>query len=320
MQAPAFWQQGGPLAALLAPAGHLYALAGRLRRALTRPARTACPVICVGNLTAGGSGKTPTALALAERLAALGRRPVFLTRGYGGLERGPLLVDPAGHDAAAVGDEPLLLAALAPTVVARDRAAGARLAATLGDVIVMDDGFQNPRLAKDLSLLVFDGGAGLGNGRCIPAGPLREGLAEGLARAQACVLIGKDATGLAGRLGALPLLRASLEPEARNLAGRPVLAFAGIGRPEKFFATLRGLGAELVAARGFPDHHAYRPAELAALRAEAAAAGAALVTTSKDLARLPADERRDVTALAVRLVFADRDALDRLLRGALRRG
>jgi tetraacyldisaccharide 4'-kinase len=320
MQAPAFWRQGGPLAALLAPAGRLYALAGRLRRALVRPARAACPVICVGNLTAGGSGKTPTALALAERLVALGRRPVFLTRGYGGRERGPLRVDPARHDALAVGDEPLLLAARAPTVVARDRAAGARLAATLGDVIVMDDGFQNPGLAKDLALLVFDGGAGLGNGRCIPAGPLREGLAEGLARAQGCVLIGADATGLAARLSALPLLRASLEPAARDLAGRRVLAFAGIGRPEKLFATLRDLGAELVATRGFPDHHPYGAAELAALRAEAAAAGAVLVTTAKDLARLPPAERQGVTALAVRLVFADRDALDRLLRGALRRG
>jgi len=320
MQAPGFWRRGGMPAVLLAPAGALYALAGRLSRRLARPARAACPVICVGNLLAGGTGKTPAALALAERLGALGRRPVFLTRGYGGVARGPLLVDPARHGAREVGDEPLLLAAAAPTVVARDRAAGAVLAAAQGDVIVMDDGFQNPRLAKDLSLLVFDGGVGLGNGRCIPAGPLREGLAAGLARADACLLIGEDATGLAPRLAGRPLLRAGLEPLDRALAGRRVLAFAGIGRPEKFFATLRALGAELAACRGFPDHHVYRPAELAALRAEAAAAGARLVTTEKDLARLPPAERRDVTALAVRLVFADRDALDRLLQGALARG
>ncbi len=320
MQAPAFWQRGGPLATLLAPLGAGYSLAGRLRRRGVTPARAACPVICVGNLLAGGTGKTPTALALAERLAALGRRPVFLSRGYGGREAGPLLVDPARHDAAAVGDEPLLLAAAWPTVVSRDRVAGARLAAGQGDVIVMDDGFQNPTLAKDFSLLVFDGGQGLGNGRCIPAGPLRESLSEGMARAQATLLIGADDTGLAPRLAGLPLLRAELRPESSDLAGQRLLAFAGIGRPEKFFATLRQAGATLLAAQAFPDHHVFRPAELQALRHRAAAAGARLITTSKDLARLPPAARGDIAALAVRLVFADRDALDRLLQGALARG
>lgn len=319
MRAPRFWQAGGPLAALLSPLGQLYAVLGRRRRRAA-PWRAPCPVICVGNLSAGGSGKTPTALALAERLTALGRRPVFLTRGYGGRERGPLLVEPGRHDAAAVGDEPLLLAAAAPTVVARDRAAGAALAARQGDVIVMDDGFQNPALHKDLSLLVFDGGQGIGNGRCLPAGPLREGLAEGLARADACLLIGQDATGLAPLLAGRPLLRASLDPQGSELKGQRVLAFAGIGRPEKFFESLRALGAELAGTRGFGDHHRYRAAEIAALRAEAARAGARLVTTAKDLARLPPDLRQGIAVLAVRLVFADRDALDALLKGVLTRG
>lgn len=319
MRAPRFWQAGGPLAALLAPLGRLYAALGRRRRQAV-PWRAPCPVICVGNLSAGGSGKTPTALALAERLTALGRRPVFLTRGYGGRERGPLLVEPARHDAAAVGDEPLLLAAAAPTVVARDRAAGAALAARQGDVIVMDDGFQNPALHKNLSLLVFDGGQGIGNGRCLPAGPLREGLAEGLARADACLLIGEDATGLAPRLAGRPLLRASLEPQGSELKGQRVLAFAGIGRPEKFFESLRALGAGLAGTRSFGDHHPYRAAEIEALRAEAARAGARLVTTAKDLVRLPPELREGIAVLAVRLVFADRDALDALLKGVLTRG
>lgn len=317
MRAPGFWQRRGALAALLAPAGAAYALAGRLRRMATRPARAACPVLCVGNLTAGGSGKTPTALALAARLAARGRRPVFLTRGYGGREAGPLLVDPARHDAAAVGDEPLLLAAAWPTVVSRDRAAGAALATDQGDVIVMDDGFQNPRLAKDLSLLVFDGAQGIGNGRCIPAGPLREGLAQGLARADACLIIGADATGLAPRLAGRPLLRAEIRPLATGLAGRRLFAFAGIGRPEKLFATLRAAGADLAGAEGFPDHHVYGEDELARLKAAAAAAGAALITTTKDLARLPAAARSGIEALAVELVFADSNAPDRLLDSLL---
>ena len=319
MRAPGFWRRRGGLALLLAPLGGLYALGGALRRRLRRPVRAACPVICVGNLSAGGSGKTPTALALAERLAELGRRPVFLSRGYGGEARGPLRVEPGRHAATTVGDEPLLLAAAAPTVVARDRAAGAALAATMGDVIVMDDGFQNPGLAKDLALLVFDGGQGLGNGRCLPAGPLREGLAAGLARADACVLVGPDATGLAPRLAGRPLLRARVEPLAPPPDG-PLLAFAGIGRPEKFFESLRQAGARLAGTRAFPDHHAYRTEELAALRAAAAAAGAGLITTAKDLARLPPQARAGIAALAVRLVFEDRDALDLLLRSALARG
>ncbi len=320
MRAPRFWQTGGPLAALLSPLGQVYAALGRRRRRVATPWRAPCPVICVGNLLAGGTGKTPTALALAQGLRLLGRRPVFLTRGYGGREHGPLLVDPARYDAGDVGDEPLLLAASAPTVVARDRAAGAALATTQGDVIVMDDGFQNPALVKDLSLLVFDGGQGIGNGRCLPAGPLRETLAEGLPRADACLLIGEDATGLAPLLAGRPLLRARLEPRESNLAGQRVLAFAGIGRPEKFFESLRDLGADLVETRGFGDHHPYRPAEIEALRARAAILDARLVTTAKDLVRLPPALRTGVEVLTVGLVFADSEALDALLKGVLSRG
>ncbi|HYE00391.1 MAG TPA: tetraacyldisaccharide 4'-kinase [Alphaproteobacteria bacterium] len=320
MRAPAFWgAPPGLAAALLAPLGAAYAGAGRLRRRLAAPERAGVPVLCIGNLVAGGAGKTPVALAVARALRGQGHDVHFLSRGYGGRERGPLRVDPVVHDAAAVGDEPLLLAEMAPAWVARDRAAGARAAAAAGaGMLVLDDGFQNPALAKDLSLLVVDGGYGIGNGRVMPAGPLREPMAEGLARADAVVLIGEDERGLAPALGgAGPLLRARLMPEpgmAAWLKDRRVVAFAGIGRPEKFFATLRGLGAVAVSETAFPDHHPYRPEEVMTLVERAAALGAAPVTTRKDLVRLPREAQAMVHALPVAVAWEEPARLDRLLR------
>jgi tetraacyldisaccharide 4'-kinase len=309
------------MARLLAPAAALWTLAARLRRRLTRPARAAIPVICVGNLTAGGAGKTPVVIALLGLLAERGARPAAVSRGHGGTARGPLRVDPARDRAAQVGDEPLLLAAFAPAWVARDRAAGVAAAAAAGaTVAVLDDGFQNPRLAKDLSLLVVDAGAGFGNGRVIPAGPLREPVADGLARAAAVALIGEDAEAartLAAwpALGALPVLRARLRPLPTGLplAGERVVAFAGIGRPEKFFDTLRALGARLAAAHAFADHAPYAPRVLRRMAAEARAADALLVTTEKDAVRLPAAFRPQVMAVPVRLVFDDPAAVAALL-------
>ncbi|HKO07328.1 MAG TPA: tetraacyldisaccharide 4'-kinase, partial [Alphaproteobacteria bacterium] len=251
MRAPEFWHhRESSVAAWLSPLGELYDAAGRLRSLLAHPVRLERPVICVGNLTAGGAGKTPVALALAAWLQARGLKPHFLTRGYGGSSPGPLSVDPAKHGFRQVGDEALLLAAQAPTWVARDRPAAARCALANGaELIIMDDGLQNPSLAKDLSLLVVDGGYGFGNGRVMPAGPLRETLERALARVQAVVLIGSDEYRLSGLLEArVPLLKAQLvawESE-RVLAGKRILAFAGIGRPAKFFATLEALGAVLV--------------------------------------------------------------------------
>lgn len=316
MMATGFWRKDGLLPALLSPAARCFAAGGWIRRRIVAPRSVAAPVICVGNLVAGGAGKTPVAAALAERLLAHGKAPHFLSRGYGGRERGPLRVDPARHTAADVGDEPLLLARTAPAWIARDRAAGAEAAVRAGaGVVVMDDGFQNHRLRKDLSLLVVDGGYGFGNGRVMPAGPLREPLAAGLARADAVVLMEPDECGVAAMLPAsLPILRASLQPIApASLAGRRVLAFAGIARPEKFFATLEAMGCRIAGQRAFPDHHPYGEREIAALIAEARRADAIPVTTEKDAVRLPATLRSGIETLPVAVRWRDEGALDLLL-------
>ena len=320
MRAPDFWREDGLTARLLSPAGTAYHLAGVVRRALTTPWQAPVPVICVGNLVAGGAGKTPVALALLDILRERGLQPAALTRGYGGAAAGPLRVVPDAHDAAAVGDEALLLAAAAPTWVARDRVAGAKAAVAAdengkADVIVMDDGFQNPDLKKDLSLLVIDAGYGLGNRKVMPAGPLRETAAAGFARADAVVLVGEGYIGETEKnlIGRLPVLKARLQPRDDSLAGRTVFAFAGIGRPEKFFETLRGLGAELAGTESFPDHQPYTAATLERLRAAAKAAGAQLVTTAKDAARLGAALTPDIAVLDVALAWEDKDALLRLL-------
>ncbi len=315
MRAPGFWRTGGLLPALLAPASLCFTAGGWLRRRMVAPQTVAAPVICVGNLVAGGAGKTPVAIALGERLRHQGAAVHFLSRGYGGHAPGPLRVDPERHTAAEVGDEPLLLARTAPSWIARDRAAGAAAAVEAGArVIVMDDGFQNPSLKKDLSLLVVDGGYGFGNGRVMPAGPLREPLAAGLGRADAIVLIGPDQCGVEAVLPSwLPLLRAVLAPVTAALAGRKVLAFAGIARPEKFFATLQGMGCEIAGQRAFPDHHAYRETEIAALIDAAMRAGAVPVTTEKDAVRLPPEFRSRIETLPVALRWRDDAAVARLL-------
>jgi tetraacyldisaccharide 4'-kinase len=301
------------MAALLTPFGALYGLSVRARLQRARPFRSKARVVCIGNLTAGGSGKTPIAIAIGHALAARGKQIVFLSRGYGGRLRGPIRVDPAQHSASDVGDEPLLLAAHGTVIVARNRAEGARLADTLGaEIIVMDDGFQNFGIAKDLSLVVVDAESGFQNGRLIPAGPLREDVAQGLARADGIVLMGQGAPPLPSFAG--PILSAHLVPTAPDaLRGRSVFAFAGIGRPQKFFQTLRMIGAEIVAAQSFPDHHRFSATELSVLKAAAQRANALLVTTEKDFVRLDAIARQSIVPVPVHAVFAEPDALTSLL-------
>jgi tetraacyldisaccharide 4'-kinase len=309
MRAPDFWQRRGAAALLLAPLGGLYGASVAWKARHAKPARVKARVICVGNLTAGGSGKTPVALAVGARLLGEGKRVFFLTRGYGGSETGPLRVE-AHSTPRQVGDEALLLAALAPTIVARDRAAGAALAVGEGaDVIVMDDGHQNFSLAKDLSLVVVDGEAGFGNGLMIPAGPLREPAAQGLSRADGVIVMNGTAPDLQDYRG--PVLRARLTVWGGTLTGQRVFAFAGIGRPEKFLASLNEAGATVTGAQFFGDHHPYRPEEIAALRGRAGSA--TLVTTEKDFVRLDPQARADIAVLPVEARFEDSAALDALL-------
>lgn len=317
MHAPEFWRHNGLLARLLSPASVIWTARTAERMRSTAPDRVDIPVLCIGNVVAGGAGKTPVALAIAERLLQAGVKPHFLSRGYGGSAKGPVRVEPETHTAPDVGDEPLLLAACAPTWVARDRSAGAKCAAAAGaDVILMDDGFQNPGLHKDFSILVIDGGYGFGNGRVMPAGPLREPVAAAMARADAVVIVGDDTAFVEKTVGnSLPVLTARIVPRvaADKIAGQRVVAFAGIGRPEKFFETLAGLGCDLVETRSFGDHHAYTENEVMSLIETAAAAQAIPVTTEKDALRLPTSARDMVTLLGITLEWGDETALRRAL-------
>jgi len=312
MRAPDFWRKPNAVARLLAPLGALYGASVAFKARYAKAFDPGLPVICAGNLTAGGSGKTPIAIAIAEMLRANGHKPFFLTRGYGGSERGPALAS-RGHSAAVMGDEALLLARAAPTIVARDRAAGAKLAQEKGaTVLVMDDGHQNFSLRKRLSLVVVDAETGFGNGFQIPAGPLREPVAQGLARADAVVLVGDGSPGLAGFRG--PVLRAHLAADGSAFAGKPVFAFAGIGRPEKFAASLQEAGAMVIGSCFFADHHPYTEDDIVELRA--VAGDAMLATTEKDFVRLSTQSREGIRVLKVSAVFDDPGAMERLLDSA----
>jgi tetraacyldisaccharide 4'-kinase len=292
MREPDFWWQanGGRL---LAPFGGIYGAVAAYR--LKSPGqKVGAPVICLGNLTIGGAGKTPAALTVGRLLLAEHKRPFFLTRGYGGRLAGPVWVDPAVHSAADVGDEPFLLAKLAPTIVAHDRLMGARAARRDGaNVIVMDDGFQNPSLAKDLAILVVDGRRAIGNGRVFPAGPLRAPLSIQVARAQAVLVVGAPVNAIASVLESarrhnVAIFHGQLEPDPADLdklGQRRVLAFAGIADPEKFYLTLREAGVAVAEHASFPDHHRYTAADARDLIARAEAASLALLTTEKDYAR-----------------------------------
>ncbi|MCC5996517.1 MAG: tetraacyldisaccharide 4'-kinase [Oceanicaulis sp.] len=329
MRPPPFWHTDGPRTsgaitrALLSPLGWAYGAAGAWRIARTASAPAPAPVICVGNLTLGGTGKTPVTLAVMEAARTLGLTPAALTRGWGGRLSGPVQVDPAIHSVREAGDEPLLLARAGLTVLDRKRVAGARLAASLGaDLIVMDDGHQNPRLEKTLSIVVVDGETGWGPGQIFPAGPLREPVSAGLARADAVVVMGPDESfepDLA-RLGldALerPVLRAWLAPEAAPPEG-PLVAFAGIGRPQKFYDALVRWGGRLSETASFPDHHVYSRGDLNRLADLAAAHEASLITTEKDWVRLPGDVRAAIMPWPVRARFAEPARLTALVEQAV---
>ncbi|MGY4315776.1 tetraacyldisaccharide 4'-kinase [Bradyrhizobium sp. JR3.5] len=330
MREPAFWHRPSSWTSqLLRPLAALYG-AVAARRMQGSGIDAGIPVICVGNYHVGGAGKTPTVLALAKLLRELDERPVVLSRGYGGRLAGPVKVDRDRHTAADVGDEPLMMAATLPVVVSRDRASGLPLArAQDASVILMDDGFQNPSVLKDSCLIVIDGTRGVGNGRVIPAGPLRAPLSPQLERTDALIVVGegsaaqKIAADLASR--GKPILPAHLRPDEASwsaLRGQRVLAFAGIGDPARFFNTLRASGVDVVRNRAFPDHHAFTKDEIEQLVADGRSDALTLVTTEKDLARLrgPAGMpawAQAIVPFAVTLQFEDAAALRRLVTDQL---
>jgi tetraacyldisaccharide 4'-kinase len=327
-RSPGFWwTRPGWRALALSPLAAAYGAAARWRLDHGERAEAGLPVLCVGNFTVGGGGKTPTALALGRAALTMGLRPGFLSRGHGGALAGPLLVDLARHDAGGVGDEPMLLARLAPTAIAVDRKRGAELLRREArcDLVIMDDGFQSARLRFDQAILVVDAGRGLGNARVVPAGPLRAPLVDQIRCADAVLVIGRGSAGDAAirsaAKGGKPVYEAQLAPRhAATFAGRRLLAFAGIADPGKFYRSLEALGADVVATEDFPDHHAFTPAERDALAARADREGLLLVTTRKDAVRLKAGGAaakafaETVAVLDIDLVFDPPSLAERLIR------
>lgn len=321
MKAPSFWyRKKGAKAALLAPLGQMYRTGGLLRRAVIKPYKAKVPVICVGNIVAGGAGKTPTCLALKKLLTKHfpDEKIAFVSRGYGGSEKGPLRVDIGRHTAQQVGDEAILLARAAPCWIGRERAAAIRAAEKEATLIIMDDGLQNPKVVADVNLLVIDGAVGLGNKQLIPAGPLRETLNDAFSRIDGIVVIGKDETYLTANLGK-PVIEARIVPALQPafLQAPRVLAFAGIGRPQKFYDSCRAAGLAVMQTRDFPDHYVYSAEDLQALLDEAARQDLKLITTTKDYVRLPFSFSSKVGVLYIDLVFEDEAYLLNLLSSKL---
>ena len=308
MKTPKYWQSNSFLSKLLQPLGWLYGTATQLRLKWKTAPHVKIPVICIGNITAGGTGKTPVSISIAKMLETAMYHPFFVTRGYGGKLQN-VLVNNKKHSALDVGDEPLLLSKQAPVVVNANRYKGAQMAIGEGaDLIIMDDGFQNPSLYKDLSFLVFDGHYGIGNGKIIPAGPLRETLEDGAKRANALIILGKDKHHLAERCQ-LPVFFGHTEPLTTVINNQKVFAFAGIGHPQKFYHTLSAQGFEVVETIDFPDHHFYSKSELEQIIRKARAQNAEIYTTSKDYVKIPPQFQKDINVLEIAVVWDEPEKL-----------
>lgn len=309
MKTPKYWQSNSLISKLLYPVGLLYGSLTQARLKLVKPQKAEVPVICVGNITAGGTGKTPVSISIAKLLGIELYHPYFVTRGYGGRLQN-VIVNNKKHSAAEVGDEPLLLSQQAPVVVNADRYAGAELAIKNGaDVVIMDDGFQNPTLYKDLSFLVFDGTYGIGNGKIIPAGPLRETFADGIKRADALIILGKDKHNLAAKSG-LPVFFGHTEAvQTCNIENPNVVAFAGIGHPQKFYHTLSQQGFNVLKTIDFPDHHFYSRSELENIISKAKSLNAAVYTTSKDYVKIPHLLQKEIQVLEIAVVWDNPEEL-----------
>ena len=317
MKTPKYWQSNSLISKILTPLGWIYGALTQARLKLVKSSHAEIPVICIGNITAGGTGKTPVAISIAKMLSSEMHHPFFVTRGYGGKLQ-DVVVNNKKHSAHEVGDEPLLLSRQAPVVVNADRYKGAQLAIKEGaDLIIMDDGFQNPTLHKDLSFLVFDGQYGIGNGKIIPAGPLRETLAQGSRRADALLILGKDKHNLAERTK-LPVFFGHTEPMQTNISQTDVIAFAGIGHPQKFYHTLTSQGLNVIETFDFPDHHFYTEAELSNLIKYAKDKNAELYTTSKDFVKIPQSLQKQINVLEVAVVWDNPDILADFIKQKLK--
>ncbi len=313
MKTPKYWQSNSLTSKILSPIGKIYGLVTQLRLHFHQPKKVNVPVICVGNITAGGTGKTPVAISVAKMLIGAMYHPIFVSRGYGGKLQN-VLVNNKKHTAQDVGDEPLLLAEQAPVVINADRYAAAELAIKEGaDVVIMDDGFQNPTLSKDLSFLVFDGQYGIGNGKIIPAGPLRETFANGIKRADALIILGKDKHNLTTR-SALPIFYGHTEPVQTTIENANVLAFAGIGHPQKFYHTLQQQGFNVMETIDFPDHHFYNKTELENILRRAKELNAEVYTTGKDFVKIPTLYHKSINVLEIAVVWDEPEKLLEFIR------
>lgn len=318
MKTPSFWKDNNIISTLLTPLGELYALATTLRLKLKTPKKVNIPVICIGNLTAGGTGKTPTAISLADMLKKSGININFISRGYhGNLQNTE--VNPKLHTPQQVGDEPLLLSQVAPTFINANRYQGALIAQNnSAQCIIMDDGFQNPTLHKDLSFIVIDGNYGFGNCKCIPAGPLREHISSGIKRAQAALIIGEDKYNISNKLN-IPSFKGKIIPQSPNLDNNEVIAFAGIGRPEKFYNSLTELGIKVIKTFDFPDHHYYTEAELQNIIKEAQSSKADIITTSKDFVKIPSQLQSHFKVLDITIQWEDAKGLQNFILTKLKK-
>jgi len=300
MKTPTFWNKKSIIAYILSPLGWLYYFATFLRIKFKKSYKSELPVICIGNITAGGTGKTPVSIAVGEILKQHNKNPFFISRGYGGKLSG-VMVDNTAHTPVEVGDEPLLLSKSAPVCINSDRVMAARMAFENGaNILVMDDGYQNPSLHKDLSFLVFNGKYGIGNGFVIPAGPLRETFDSGIKRANALIIIGKDETGLAAKTK-LPVFFADVIEEMPIIKNKNVFAFAGIGYPEKLYQSLKNVGLNVIKTKDFPDHHFYSRAELEDIIKTAQNEKLSVFTTSKDYVKIPADMQKHFNVLNIKI-------------------
>lgn len=316
IKTPEFWNNKGVASTALLPLAAIWAKATHLRDRLAKQVSADLPVICIGNLTAGGTGKTPLVSLLYDQLIEAGKSPVIMSRGYGGSQKGPLWVDGMLHTAADCGDEPLMLAEGRDVIIGRDRVLAAQAISNRGihDIILMDDGLQHPYLAKDMTIGVFDGSAGIGNGRLLPAGPMRVAFDDGIASLDIAFINGDDEHDLTKAIdGRVPIMTGNVVADPTiiaDLGDAPLLAFAGIGRPQRFFRTIEKVGGNIVQSLAFADHHPYTQSDLTRLQEDSIRLGASLITTQKDWIRLPSEWRERISFLPITM---QTDAIDELL-------